>query len=68
MTTAAIRCWRLVRASSDQLSHDERVASAARDYAREHGMPREVAQAKATAYARESVPAFNAYVYFRVGY
>ena len=52
----------------DQLSHDERVASAVRDYAREHDMPREVARAKAAAYAREIVPSFNAYVYFRIGY
>jgi glycerol-3-phosphate O-acyltransferase len=52
----------------DQLSHDEKVASAVIDYAREHDMPREVAQAKATTYAREIVPSFNAYVYFRVGY
>ncbi len=52
----------------DQLSHDEKVESAVRDYAGEHDMPREVAQAKANAYAREIVPAFNAYLYFRVGY
>ncbi len=52
----------------DQLSYDEKVASAIRDYASEHDVPREVAQAKATAYAREIVPSFNAYVYFRVGY
>lgn len=52
----------------DQLSHDEKVESAVRDYAREHDMPREVAQTKANTYAREVVPAFNAYVYFRVGY
>jgi glycerol-3-phosphate O-acyltransferase len=52
----------------DQLSHDEKVESAVRDYAGEHDMPREVAQAKANAYAREIVPSFNAYVYFRVGY
>ncbi|MEN8761231.1 MAG: 1-acyl-sn-glycerol-3-phosphate acyltransferase [Thiogranum sp.] len=52
----------------DQLSHDEKVESAVRDYAREHDMPREVAQAKANIYAREIVPSFNAYVYFRVGY
>jgi len=52
----------------DQLSHDEKVEAAVRDYAREHDMPREVAQAKANAYAREIVPSFNAYVYFRVGY
>lgn len=52
----------------DQLSHDEKVASAVRDYASEHNMPREVAQTKANAYAHEIVPSFNAYVYFRVGY
>ncbi|MGB5300477.1 MAG: 1-acyl-sn-glycerol-3-phosphate acyltransferase [Thiogranum sp.] len=52
----------------DQLCHDEKVESTVRDYAREHDMPREVAQAKANAYAREIVPSFNAYVYFRVGY
>ena len=52
----------------DQLSHDEKVESAVRDYAGEHDMPREVAQAKANAYAREIVPSFNAYVYFRIGY
>ena len=52
----------------DQLTHDEKVASAVRDYAIEHDMPREVAQARANTYAREIVPSFNAYIYFRVGY
>ncbi len=52
----------------DQLTHDEKVASAVRDYAREHNMPHEVAQARVNGYAREIVPSFNAYVYFRVGY
>lgn len=52
----------------DQLTHDEKVASAVRDYAREHDMPHEVAQARVNGYAREIVPSFNAYVYFRVGY
>ncbi len=52
----------------DQLSHDEKVASAVIELAREKDMPREVAQAKANAYAREIVPSFNAYVYFRIGY
>src|SRR3990172_6381349 len=31
-------------------------------------MPRELAQAQVLRYAREIVPAFNAYIYFRVGY
>ncbi|GMQ89500.1 MAG: 1-acyl-sn-glycerol-3-phosphate acyltransferase [Gammaproteobacteria bacterium] len=52
----------------DQLTHDEKVASAVIDLARERNMPREVAQAKANTYAREIVPSFNAYIYFRVGY
>jgi len=52
----------------DQLSYDEKVASAVIDYAREHDMPRGVAQTRAKAYAREIVPSFNAYIYFRVGY
>jgi glycerol-3-phosphate O-acyltransferase len=37
-------------------------------YAAENNMPREVAQAEILKYAREIVPAFNAYIYFRVGY
>ncbi len=52
----------------DQLSYDEKVAAAVIDYAREHNMPRKVAQAKANAYAKEIIPSFNAYVYFRLGY
>jgi len=52
----------------DQLSHDEKVAAAIHDYARENDMPHEIAQAKANAYAREIIPSFNAYIYFRVGY
>jgi len=52
----------------DRLVYDPKVTEAMQDYAAEQNMPREVAQAKVQHYAREIVPAFNAYVYFRVGY
>jgi glycerol-3-phosphate O-acyltransferase len=44
------------------------VIEAMQAYAAENKMPREVAQAEVLRYAREIVPAFNAYIYFRVGY
>jgi len=52
----------------DRLIYDPKVAEAMEAYAAEQNMPREVAQAEIRRYAREIVPAFNAYVYFRVGY
>jgi glycerol-3-phosphate O-acyltransferase len=52
----------------DRLLYDHKVQEAVGSYAREHGMPRQVAMARAARYARETVPAFNAYLYFRVGY
>ena len=52
----------------DQLVFDEKVIDAIRQYADEKDMPIEVAQAQARKYAAEIVPAFNAYIYFRVGY
>ena len=52
----------------DQLVFDEKVIDAIKEYADEHEMPHAVAQAKAYKYASEIIPAFNAYVYFRVGY
>jgi glycerol-3-phosphate O-acyltransferase len=52
----------------DRLIYDPQVQEAAAAYAREQEMPREVALARVTRYAREIVPAFNAYVYFRFGY
>ena len=51
----------------DRLVYDGEVIAAMQSYAQEKGMPREVAQARIVAYAREIVPAFNAYV-FRLGY
>ena len=52
----------------DQLVFDEKVIDAIKSYAEEHNMPHAVAQAKARKYAAEIVPAFNAYIYFRIGY
>jgi glycerol-3-phosphate O-acyltransferase len=44
------------------------VIEAVQAFAQEKKMPREVAQAKVIAYAKEIVPSFNAYLYFRIGY
>lgn len=52
----------------DKLVFDEKVHQAVIDYAKENDMPREVAQGYAYKYAREIVPSFNAYIYFRFGY
>ena len=52
----------------DRLIYDPKVIEAVQVYATEHRMPRAVAQAEVLRYAREIVPAFNAYVYFRIGY
>ena len=52
----------------DRLLYDPKVVQAIEAHAREQGMPREVAAAKVERYAREIVPAFNAYFYFRIGY
>lgn len=51
----------------DRVANDPDVIDAAADFAREMHMPAEVAMARAARYAREIVPAFNAYAYFRVG-
>jgi glycerol-3-phosphate O-acyltransferase len=65
-----IRPFQQVRrqAMIDRLVFDEKVQQAARAFADAQHMPREVALAQAQRYAREIVPAFNAYMYFRVGY
>ena len=52
----------------DRLIFDDKVQQAAQAFADARGMPREVALGQVQRYAREIVPAFNAYVYFRVGY
>jgi glycerol-3-phosphate O-acyltransferase len=52
----------------DRLVHDPRVQDAAENYYRAQEVPREVALQRVARYAREIVPSFNAYVYFRFGY
>jgi glycerol-3-phosphate O-acyltransferase len=52
----------------ERLRVDDRVHEAARREAQRAGEPLKQAQARANAYAREIVPSFNAYFYFRVGY
>ena len=52
----------------DRLFHDPRVQAAMERECREKGFPRDVVAARVDRYAREIVPAFNAYLYFRVGY
>lgn len=52
----------------DRLIFDPQVLEAVDAFAREEGMPREVVMGKVRRYAEEIVPAFNAYVYFRLGY
>jgi glycerol-3-phosphate O-acyltransferase len=52
----------------DRILYDPEVMEAAQALAVEKGMPRELVMAKVERYAKEIVPSFNAYVYFRVGY
>ena len=51
----------------DRLTNDPSVLAAAEIYAKEEGVPIEVAADKARVYAREIVPSFNAYAYFKFG-
>ncbi len=51
-----------------RLLTDPKVQRAAEKYAREHSVPVTAALHRAERYARETVPAFNAYLYFRTGY
>ncbi|MCW5772859.1 MAG: 1-acyl-sn-glycerol-3-phosphate acyltransferase [Rhodospirillaceae bacterium] len=52
----------------DRLTHDRAVLAAATAYAADNAMPAAVAVQAARRYAREIVPSFNAYFYFRIGY
>jgi glycerol-3-phosphate O-acyltransferase len=52
----------------DRLVYDPQVVAAANEHARANNLPREAAMAEVQRYAREIVPTFNAYIYFRVGY
>ena len=51
----------------DRLMYDPEVMAAVEAHAEEHDMPREVVMGDVERYAREIVPAFNAYFYFRIG-
>ena len=52
----------------DRLVYDSEVAQAIEQEAVERNCPRDVVQAEVVSYAREIVPSFNAYLYFRLGY
>jgi len=56
------------RALLDRLTSDPRVLAAAEQHVKDSGEPRAVVVQRVHVYAGEIVPAFNAYVYFRVGY
>src|SRR5580698_4034707 len=61
--------WSLLdRLLIDRLVYDPQVVAAANNHARATNVPREVAMVEVRRYAREIVPTFNAYIYFRVGY
>lgn len=51
----------------EQLTYDPKVLTAVEAYCREEGVPNNVAMEKVRRYAREIVPSFNAYLYFRFG-
>ena len=52
----------------DRLVYDPGVVQAVQEKARAENCPREVVQAEVLSYAKEIVPSFNAYLYFRIGY
>lgn len=52
----------------DRLFHDAKVQAAAERHARETGESLAETRRRVDRYAREIVPAFNAYLYFRIGY
>ncbi|MEK6246214.1 MAG: 1-acyl-sn-glycerol-3-phosphate acyltransferase, partial [Pseudomonadota bacterium] len=51
-----------------RLLGDPKVQTAVEQYAAQHKVPLAVVLATVERYAREIVPAFNAYLYFRIGY
>jgi glycerol-3-phosphate O-acyltransferase len=52
----------------DRLFHDEKVQAAVAHYCAARNMPRSEALRRVDTFAREIVPSFNAYAYFRWGY
>ncbi len=52
----------------DRLIYDPKILEVMQHHARMHDLPLAVVQNKVARYAREIVPSFNAYLYFRIGY
>jgi len=52
----------------DRLMYDPKILEAAEDHAKEKGIPRNIVMAEVERFAKEIVPSFNAYIYFRIGY
>jgi len=52
----------------DRLFHDPRIQAAAEAHAKDTGEPLVDVRRRIDRYAREIVPSFNAYLYFRIGY
>ncbi len=52
----------------DRLAYDPKVMEAVQHFAQKENKPREIVQAEVEGYAKEIVPSFNAYMYFRLGY
>ncbi len=52
----------------DRLIYDPKVVEVVQETARERECPREIVQGQVLTYAKEIVPSFNAYLYFRIGY
>jgi len=52
----------------ERVVHDPEVAAEAERFAEENALPRREVADRVERYAREIVPAFNAYIYFRFGY
>ncbi|MEP1743024.1 MAG: 1-acyl-sn-glycerol-3-phosphate acyltransferase [Kangiellaceae bacterium] len=52
----------------DRLIHDSEVLDFVQDQAKHDEVPRDVLMEKVQRYAREIVPSFNAYIYYRVGF
>lgn len=52
----------------DRLFHDPRIQAAVEAHAKETGEPLAEVRRRIDHYAREIVPSFNAYLYFRLGY
>jgi glycerol-3-phosphate O-acyltransferase len=52
----------------DRLMYDPKILETAEAHAKENGIPRNIVMAEVERFAKEIVPSFNAYAYFRIGY